>query len=256
MSKYKSFMKRVKNPSDSLFVIHYSCQSLNDDNEGLSPRITSIAVSRFSNDQTVSFSIHSIAEELGFERADVFTNIDEIEKKLLGRFNEFIKERRGYTWVHWNMRNSTYGFEHIEHRYRVLHHSDMVNIPVENRENLNDVLVDRFGSGYAADPKMKSLMELNDKTHKVHRDFLTGLEEVDAFKASEFIKVHKSTLCKVGFFAKVITRLEKGGLKTSSKGIGVMVDRILESRHSKVIALIAGVISLPVALYQGYVWFN
>jgi hypothetical protein len=38
-----SFKKISKNP-ERYYIIHYSCQSLYDDNEGLSPRIASIVV--------------------------------------------------------------------------------------------------------------------------------------------------------------------------------------------------------------------
>jgi hypothetical protein len=114
------FVRQVKKHPENFYIIHYSCQNLNDDNEGLSPRITSIAVAHFSTGQTVSFSCHAVAEELSISRDMVKNRYDEIEVRLLDDFYTFIRDRKQFNWVHWNMRNLTYGFEHVEHRYRAL----------------------------------------------------------------------------------------------------------------------------------------
>ena len=35
---------------------------------------------------------------------------DELEKRILTAFFEYAKGRLDYTWLHWNMRDSNYGF--------------------------------------------------------------------------------------------------------------------------------------------------
>ncbi|MBW5818888.1 hypothetical protein H0I68_14455 [Yersinia kristensenii] len=184
------FIKSVKKNPEDLFIVHYSCQNLNDDNVAFLPRITSIAINHFSSGQSVSFSTHSISEEMRIPRDDVLKRFDEVELELLAQFYRFIKDRRDEFWVHWNMRNLTYGFEHLEHRYRVLGGSDACVIAVERRLNLNDLIADRYGSNYAKHPKMLSLMDKNDGRH---RDLLDGREEVKAFNNKEFLRMHTST---------------------------------------------------------------
>lgn len=172
ISSSRGFFCRIRKEPESFYIIHYSCQSLNDDNEGLSARITSIGVTHFSTEQTVSFSTHAMAEEMGIARDHVQCRFDEVEWKLIKEFYEFIKERRNMFWVHWNMRNVTYGFEHLEHRYRVLKAkiapdaSDASVIPVERRVNLNDMLEEKYGAGYVGHPRMKNLMEINGGVHR------------------------------------------------------------------------------------------
>lgn len=253
MAIYSSaeFVRALKKAPENFYVIHYSCQSLFDDNEALSPRITSIAVSHYATDQVVSFSTHSVAEELRITREDVLSRFDEVEVKLLQDFYAFVRERRDKFWIHWNMRNLTYGFEHLEHRYRVLGGADAAVIPVERRLNLNDMLSDKYGSAYARHPKLKSLMELNGG---IHRHFLTGEEEVQAFKNCEFIRMHNSTLTKVGFLQSVLEKLVKGKLRTASKGIGVMLDRAFEHRAMKVVGTAGAAISTCVAGWQLWLW--
>ena len=249
----RRFIKEVKNRSENFYVIHYSCQSLYDDNEALSPRITSIAITHYATEQTVSLSTHSIAEELHIPRENVLDRFDDVERKLLQEFYDFIRDRRDKYWIHWNMRNLTFGFEHLEHRYRVLGGNNAPVIPVERRLNLNDLLADRYGSGYAAHPKLKSLMELNGG---IHRHFLTGEEEVQAFRNNEFIRMHNSTLCKVGFLSSVIRKLVNGRLRTASRGLGIALDRAFESRVAKTIGFLATVVTIGVSVWQVYLWFG
>lgn len=251
LNSAKSFIAEIKKHPERFYIIHYSCQSLYDDNEALSPRITSIAITHFSTEQTVSFSTHAIAEELHIPRDQVFGRFDDVEHALLREFYNFVRDRKDRYWVHWNMRNLTYGFEHLEHRYRTLGGKDAAIIPVEQRLNLNDLLADRFGSGYASHPKMKSLMDLNGG---VHRHFLNGQEEVQAFQNADFIRMHNSTLSKAGFFYQVIRKLISGKLKTASKGIGVALDRLFESRSAKSVGLIATVVTIVVGFWQIGLW--
>lgn len=151
------------------------------------------------------------------------------------------------------MRNLAYGFEHLEHRYRALGGTNAPVIPVERRLNLNDILADRYGSEYAKHPKLKSLMELNGG---IHRHFLTGEEEVAAFQNNEFIRMHNSTLSKIGFLSTTMHKLRKGKLRTASRGIGVALDRVFESRTAKAVGLFSTVVAIGVGLWQVYLWLK
>lgn len=185
--------------------------------------------------------------ELGIARDRVKDEFDSIELKLLEQFYMFIRDRRDKYWIHWNMRNLTYGFEHLEHRYRVLGHSDAPIIPVEQRINLNDMLSDRYGDDYASHPRLPALMKMNGG---IHRHFLSGEEEVQAFKNNEFIRMHNSTLAKVGFFAKVIDRLLKGTLHPASKGWGVTLDKLFESRLAKSVGFFGTLLGIALGFLQ------
>lgn len=149
------------------------------------------------------------------------------------------------------MRNVIFGFEHLEHRYRVLNQKDPPTIPVENRINLNDVLKRRYGSDYVDDPRMPTLMNLNGG---LPQGFLTGKEESEAFAAKDFIRMHTSTIAKVGFFSFVVSAALKGKLHTAGSGWGNKIDRLLESRKSRAVAVGATLTGGLVALVQGGIW--
>jgi hypothetical protein len=252
-----NFFRNVDKHPDRFYIIHYSSQSLYDEGvDGFSPCITSIVVMHYATRQTVSFALHAVAESLDIPKDQVESHYDAIESVLLERFFGFLRDRREKYWVHWNMRNLTFGFEHLEHRYRSLCKAEPPSVPVEVRLNLNDILRQRYGSDYASDPKMKNLMLLNGE---IDRRFLEGRQEAEAFLKKEFIRMHSSTICKVEFFRHVIRFAIEGKLRTAGKGFFARIDRLLEGRAARVIAFVgavAGVISIPIAVYHVILWIH
>ena len=89
--KYMKANRRIKTYKDILE--NNSCQSLSDDNEGYSPRITSIAVLHSESYQMFSFSIHLLAERLKIIRDLIFDRYGEIELKMLQDFFDFVSAR-------------------------------------------------------------------------------------------------------------------------------------------------------------------
>jgi hypothetical protein len=71
VKKSREFIKEVKRNPENFYIIHYLRQSLYDENQALSARITSIVVIHYSTNQEISFSTHAIAEELGIAREHV-----------------------------------------------------------------------------------------------------------------------------------------------------------------------------------------
>ncbi len=252
MPSASTFIAEVNNKPDRFYIIHYSSQSLFDAEVGAhSPRITSIVVQHYISGQTVSFSMHTVAEYLGIQPGEVEARYDDVERELLTQFYNFALDRREKYWIHWNMRNVVFGFEHLEHRYRTLTKNEPPSIPVEVRINLNDILKERYGNDYARDPKMLSLMELNGG--KV-QGFLSGKDESEAFKARDFIRMHTSTIAKVGFFSFVITSTRNGKLVTAARGFVNLIDRLLDSRKARVIAASSACIGLVVGGIQLWIW--
>lgn len=197
MNEYKEKVKSLWKDKENTYFIHYSCQNLSDDNEGYSPRITSIAVLHYQSKQMYSFSMQLVAEELDIKREEIFEHYDKIEEQMLDKFFAFAAERgNAANWIHWNMTNSNFGFEALEHRFKVLSKKDAYRINENKRYNLSKIVRKIYGDNFAKDPKMLSLMELNGGRD---RNFLTGEEEVRAYKAKEFVKLHNSTMCKVYF---------------------------------------------------------
>lgn len=249
-----NFFKSVVKEPEQFYIIHYSSQSLYDaDSAGHSPRITSIAVMHFATRQTTSFSAHAVADLLKIGKDEIESRYNEIEKEMLSGFFDFMKGRFDKYWIHWRMQNLTYGFEHLEHRSRFLGNPDPPRVQFENRLDLSAILRAKYGRDYVPDPKMMNLALQNGP---LPQGFLTGEQEAAAFKNKDFIRMHASTLAKVDFFRHIILLAQQGRLRTATSSWGVRVDRLLEGRNAKVIALGAGVVGALVAIYQAWLWLK
>lgn len=114
--KAKKIIRSIFEKYENYRIIHYSCQSFNRIDNGKTAIITSIAIYSCSSDTTTSFDIQSIAERLKIEYEDIGENITKIETVLLEDFFEFIKQDIQMTYLHWNMRDSQYGFQALSNR--------------------------------------------------------------------------------------------------------------------------------------------
>ncbi len=252
----KEKVEFLKKNISQLVAIHYSCQNLNDFNEGYSPRITSIAVLHLGSGTMHSFSIHLIAEIKKINRDQIEEHYDDLEAEMLSNFYTFVKDRQDYNWLHWNMSNINYGFETIEHRYRVLTDKFPPKINDSKRYNLSSLISGIYGNHYVDDPKMPKLMDLNGGKH---RDFLNGKEEVETFEKKEYLKLHKSTMCKVYFFQSIFHKLTKKKINTQHSNIPAKLNRIVESLPVKILGLIAvlfTVFQIGMMSYQSYAEAN
>ncbi len=210
-------LKELIKSNGNLLIIHYSCESFYDIPNGRSPRITSIAIRYFKSGQTKSFSIHKMAEINKIKFEDIEENYDILEKKMLDDYFEFIKIHIEYNWVHWNMRDSNYGFEAIEYRYTVLGGFPVV-INNKNKFDLANILIDLYGPKYISHPRLENLIKLNKISTQ---NFLSGKEEAECFTKKEFVKLHQSTLRKVDIFQTLIDRELNNELRNYSKFIDI-----------------------------------
>ena len=112
---------------------------------------------------------------------------DELENQILKAFFEYAKGRLNYTWLHWNMRDSNYGFAALEHRFKV-HGGQPTEIPEVCRHDLSRSLKELYGVNYISHPRLESLVKKNDITD---RDFLNGEEEANAFVNGQYVDLHR-----------------------------------------------------------------
>ncbi|HEY0020460.1 MAG TPA: hypothetical protein VGC13_29450 [Longimicrobium sp.] len=198
---------------NNVLIIHYSCESFYDREDGRTPRVTSIAVRNMGNGQTESFSIHKVAELSRTPSSAITQEYDRLERAMLDEYFEFVRTHQGYKWVHWNMRDINYGFLAIEHRYRVLG-GDPLSIDDSRKYDLSRLLVGRYGVQYIGHPRLESLLEKNKITTL---NFLPGKEEADAFDSGDYVRLHQSTLRKADVLASILERAADGTLKTNSR---------------------------------------
>ena len=206
-------IRKLFERADIVLVVHYSCESFYDRENGRTSRITSIAVRNLASGQTESFSIHKLAEQKGVLPDQISDNYDEFEKAMLDEYYKFLKDHSAHTWLHWNMRDINYGFQALEHRYKVLGGTPTV-LDENKKVDLARCLRDIYGLKYIEEPRMKNLVEKNGIAG---REFLSGPEEAEAFDNKGYVKLHQSTLRKVDIFADIFLRVIDRNLKTNAR---------------------------------------
>lgn len=142
----KALEKAFANAEQS-YLIHYSCESFYENDSGQSRRVTSIAVRNLASAQTHSWSIHKSAE-LQHKLDDINDHLDELEHHMLADYFQFLRNHANFTYIHWNMRDEAYGFQAIEHRFRVLGGEPYI-LQDERKMDLARVLVALYGRSYA-----------------------------------------------------------------------------------------------------------
>jgi hypothetical protein len=201
---------------EKLKIIHYSCESFIT-SHGKTPRVTAICIKDISSGQVTSFSIHLQSQFQGYD----FTNLtdkqyDEVEKNMLNTFSNFIKDNSKAIWIHWNMRDSNYGFEAISNRIRILF-GKQFRIDNENKIDLPQVLGKIYTFGYEQNRPKGRLLNLAKRNNISDINALTGKEEADAFDNKEYLKLHMSTLRKVDIINTIVSKCEERSLKVKPK---------------------------------------
>jgi len=199
--------------TSNVLVLHYSCESFYDTQDGRTPRITSIAIRNLSSGQTNSFSIHKIAEIKGILPEAIISKYDECELEMLKEYIDYIKSHDSFKWVHWNMRDINYGFAAIEHRFRVLGGKPYV-LDDSRKYDLSRLLVALYGVRYIEHPRLEKLVIKNRITDL---DFLGGQQEAEAFEKCDYVRLHQSTLRKVDILANILGRAQDNTLKTNAR---------------------------------------
>ncbi len=217
-TNYKK-QKRARSTLDYLFqhadttlIIHYSCESFYGWQRKSSPRITSVAIRCLDSGQTNSFSIHQIAERKS-ELEAIDSDYDNLERQMLKEFYEFVDRHKECRWLHWNMRDLNYGFQALEHRFRVLGGEPTI-IADNQKFDLARILINIYGVGYTGHPRMPTLLA---KNHITPLNFMSGAEEAAAFEAKNYVGLHQSTLRKVNVIANIAGRAHDQNLKTNTR---------------------------------------
>lgn len=201
---------------EKCLIIHYSCESFIT-THGKTPRVTSICICNLSTNQTTSFSIHLQAQ---FEGRD-FNNLtileyDDLELKMLNEFSDFVRRHKTHKWLHWNMRDSNYGFEAINNRIRILKGTQF-EISEDFRFDIPRILGLIFTHRFENDFPNGKLLNLAERNEINLKSALTGSKEAEAFEQKEYLKLHMSTLRKVDIIGNILSKTENGTLKVAAK---------------------------------------
>lgn len=204
-------IKKIDKEKSKYLVIHYSSESFLALG-GKSPRITSIAIENLEFGQTELFAIYKSAEEMGIPFDKIVDQYNEIEKNMLDEYFDYLRNNHNKMWLHWNMRDSIFGFKALEHRYQVLGgHPFLLS---DNQQiNIASLFKELYGPDYIEDKKMDNLMIKNELKPK---SYLTGAAEAQAFEEGKYYELSMSTSSKVRMFTQMVNMAIDRTLKTNT----------------------------------------
>ncbi len=131
---------------------------------------------------------------------------------MLEEFFDYVGQRQGTNYLHWNMHDINHSFAAVEHRFRVLGGQPVI-IDNRNKFDLARLLIDTYGTCYIGHPRLEKLMPRNSK---LAPHFLTGEKEAKAFKDRNYVRLRQSTLRKVELLASFATWAQHRSLKTDT----------------------------------------
>ncbi|MEI9909662.1 MAG: hypothetical protein WDO71_08275 [Bacteroidota bacterium] len=245
----------IKNNPSQALLIHYSRQNLNDNDQGIStPRIIAIMVKSIDGTTTYTFAINHEAEKAKVIPENITDYYDLLEERLLRGFNTFVKNHTGHKWLHWDMNDVHFSFEAIEHRYKVLidqDGKDYIEVPFQNRINLNGLMKDIYSSNYEKDPQLDNLMKTNNKGR--YKDgFLTLPDEALAFKQLDFPKILESLRCKINFLLDVIDKAVSKTLKVGKRNTTNRLRSFITHPITATISLVLTLLSIILKLFGAF----
>lgn len=210
---------------ETVWVVHYACQSFAPGKGIKSPRITAFAARNLGTGQTETFSLHAEAELLGLNPVGVLARLDQLERSMLDKVFAFLRVNARNAFLHWKMRSSTFGFQAIEHRYQVLGGTP-VQIGEQSRFDLAWLIEEIYGPGYVPAPHFENLAKLN----KIPLGgFLPGAAEAEAFVRSDYLAVQRSTAAKVGLLFDIAHRTQARTLATETSWISMNLGIVREA---------------------------
>lgn len=126
----------------------------------------------------------------------------EAELELLQQFFQYAQSQGEHAkWLHWNMNSPSYGFAHLEHRYKMLSGLEApFHIPERNRLDLDATMQWIYGQYYMCNPKLLDVVKRN-RLEK--NDMLSGDVEAFAFINGDWHEIEESAHSKVAVIYEI-----------------------------------------------------
>lgn len=192
------------------YVLHYVGESFTTP----AYRVTAIAARNLGTGATECFEIESVLRSLGLDPLTATAaELDRAERKILEAFFKFVRDHKNFYWLHWNMRNSAFGFQGLQNRVRALG-GRAANIPENQRVDLGARMIDIYGDSYAEPTnRLRALAQTNGLALP---HLMDGASQAQAIRQRDFAAATRSLLNRVDVMYAVATKAHEGTLKTQS----------------------------------------
>ena len=180
--------------------------------------ITTIVVRSLNNRINECFGLHLEADLIGVSKSEIKDFYSDLELSMLEKFMAFVRSHNKSYWINWNMKDVSFGFQAIKHRYWKLTgrtNSGYSDIPTFRRINLDVLISDMFGENYSEESD--KLLDLMTKNGYDTHSYLSSNEESIDFCNGNYNSVLDSVRTKVAAVAFLFEKLESNKIKIPHK---------------------------------------
>lgn len=216
--KVKSDIRKIIKSNDEILIVHYSYANIPEQIEDLSSMITTIVVRSLNNRINECFGLHLEADLIGVSKSEIKDFYSDLELSMLEKFMAFVRSHNKSYWINWNMKDVSFGFQAIKHRYWKLTgrtNSGYSDIPTFRRINLDVLISDMFGENYSEESD--KLLDLMTKNGYDTHSYLSSNEESIDFCNGNYNSVLDSVRTKVAAVAFLFEKLESNKIKIPHK---------------------------------------
>ncbi|MCP2043063.1 hypothetical protein [Pontibacter sp. HSC-36F09] len=142
--------------------------------------------------------------------------LDIAEKDLLSKFYKYVRANKSCKWVHWKMKDLTYGFQVLELRFKSMK-GKPARIQHECKYDLSEILKQVYSNNYENNGDIGKLLALAKRNGFKPVRALTGSQEAEAFNRKEYQLLHHSTQKKVEGLAFILQEAARDNLKVAAR---------------------------------------
>ncbi len=186
----------------SVWTVHYACENFN------------LLKDRPAEISCVAFAEVTTGEVRAFAQADIGEPSEEF---VLQAFFKHLQETQQSLIVHWNMNNADFGFQAMESRWRFTQKTSVAPyaVPRTRLVDLDDLVGEIYGKGYADHPRLTSIAALNEYQSP---NMLSGKDEAERLSTKSFNEIRRSVSEKAKLIAFILKRVIAGTLETKNGG--------------------------------------
>lgn len=198
-------------------VVHYACEGF----EKLEGRMAAIAVRNLGTGATTLFDVTSKLPAGVTPKSADPSELAQAELRMLEDFDTFLQGHPNHYWLHWNMRDATFGFDALQRRQRALGGSPGTLPAAQMRIDLGSRMFDLYGDRYAAPPSR--LETLAARNGLGMASLISGAEQGELVTRGDYRRVERSLLNRVDLLYSIAIKAGENTLKTDARwydGIG------------------------------------
>lgn len=216
--KAKSDIKSVVKSNDEILIVHYSYANVPNLSGDIFPIITTIVVRSLDDKIYECYGLHIEADLIGISKSEMKDIYSDLELSMLEKFMAFVRLHNSSYWLNWDMKNITFGFQAIKHRYSKLtggNNIGFIDIPAYRKKDLDVLLSELYGDNYSVEPdKLLDILKCNNfDTHS----YMTSNTESIEFNNLNFNSVLDSVKTKVEAISFLFEKIASNKIKVPHK---------------------------------------